>query len=603
MFLILFMLFIFWLVLSFSSLKASIIPNKNEERWSAFITFLFVFPPGGWILISLINNYKIDVFFEWIFKIILRDIIIVISFLTIKWIFNKIKELIKYIAKSISRYDEQWYWKKDWYNRLWWNRDWINKYTWTKYDEEWYNRQWWNRYKINKYTGNKFDAFWYDWEWFNKEWWFTFSYKVPEFPNYRYWTNKKTKTLFDEDWYDIKWYDENWFDKYWKHKDTKDYYNKEWYDKDGFNKKWWNKKWINKYTRKKYDKYWYNMRWEDREWFNRSWINDEWMDKRGFPHKNDYYTWKWLYEWWDNIFTWTKYDKNWLDYYWNPKETKKITKKFTNKDVSKNVKGSKIKEKIESLKICSIASWSNWNCYYIWTDDKAILIDDWISYKQLSLRMKEVNLDINSVKWIFISHEHVDHIKWLPIFYKNHPNIPIYFNEKAYRSVSYSNNPSAYRGWVVNLEERVVNLAWFKIYPFKKKHDASYPLSFRVEYNWISVWIFTDIWEHSTTFRNHFSKCNAVFLEANHDVTMLRNCSRPRDVIERIYETHFSNDNAYDMLNDYANPDLQVVILVHISEDNNSNRKIMEKFAKFEKKYKLEIASRYGVWKVYEIMN
>ena len=400
-------------------------------------------------------------------------------------------------------------------------------------------------------------------------------------------------------WFDRWWRDKDWYDRKW--------YNRKWYNRKWFDKYWFDVNWINKHTKTKYDKKGFDKDWFDKDWYDENWINREYFDRRWFWYKMLSFRRtrfsEFCYDRKENKYTWTMYDKNWLDYYWNPKETKKVIKKATNKTASKNVKSNKTKEKIESLKICSIASWSNWNCYYIWTDNNAILIDDWISYKQLLLRMKEVNLDINSVKWIFISHEHVDHIKWLPIFYKNHPNIPIYFNEKAYRSVNYSNNPSAYRRWVVDLEERVVNLDWFKIYPFKKKHDASYPLSFRVEYNWISVWIFTDIWEHSTTFRNHFSKCNAVFLEANHDVTMLRNCSRPRDVINRIYETHFSNDNAYDMLNDYANSNLQVVILVHISEDNNSNRKIMEKFAKFEKKYKLEIASRYGVWKVYEITN
>lgn len=533
-----------------------------------------------------------------------------------------------YIFSDVSRnkynfrwYDDLWYNKK-WYNISWYDMQWYNK---KGYDKDGFDKDWRNRYWINKITKTKYNKcwwskdgenektwtrYWLDWydidghdnEWFSRNWRYERHYW-----SYSYWTNKKTKTLFDERWYDMKWYDKNWFDRWWIHKDTKDYYDKNWLDKNGFNKKWRNKDKINKYTWTKYNKEWFDFYWYDKDWFDCNWLNEDWIDKRGFPHEEDYYTWGWMYEWWKNIYTNTKYDKNWLDYYWNHKETREGTKKSTTKTTNKNVRDSKskskTKENIESLKICSIASWSNWNCYYIWTDNESILIDDWISYKQLSLRMNESNLDMNSVKWIFISHEHVDHIRWLPIFYKNHPEVPIYFNEKAYRSVNYSNNPSAYRGWVVNLEEKVVNLWWFKIYPFKKKHDASYPLSFRVEYNWISVWIFTDIWEHSTTFRNHFSKCNAVFLEANHDVTMLRNCSRPRDVIERIYETHFSNDNAYDMLNDYANPNLQVVILAHISEDNNSNRKIMEKFAKFEKKYKLEIASRYGVWKVYNITN
>ena len=547
-----------------------------------------------------------------------------------------------------TRYNEAWY-DKNWFDKNWFDKNWLNWETWSKYDSRWYDKDWYNEKWYNRKWYNRY---WYDKNWFDTCWW------------NKKWINKKTGTEYDENWYDRywydwKWYDEEWYDRYWYNKKwyNSAWYDKNWYKKDWYNIRWRNKKWINKKTGTRFDKDWYDEYWNDKDWYKKDWYDIFWRNKKWINKKTrtkfdeDWYDRYWYDKDWYNE-DW--YDKNWFtreikeeiteldedlqdlllkwkeiwtilekdlinsidSMEWSLRKLEKFynlcdeleieviplkTKK--NKKIEKTKKEISWKWKSSSIKICSIASWSNWNCYYIGTDDKAILIDDWISYKQLSSRMQQANLNINSIKWIFISHEHTDHIKWLPVFYKNHPKVPIYFNENAYHSVNSSNDPGVYKRWVINLEDKMINLDWFKIYPFRKKHDASYPLSFRVEYDWISIWIFTDIWEHSTTFQNHFKKCNAVFLEANHDVTMLRNCSRPKDVIDRIYATHFSNDNAYDMLDNYANKDLQLVIFVHISKDNNTSEKILNKFSKFKNKYKIDIASRYSVWQVYTVTN
>ena len=50
------------------------------------------------------------------------------------------------------------------------------------------------------------------------------------------------------------------------------------------------------------------------------------------------------------------------------------------------------------LEICSIASGSNGNCYYIGNEKDAILIDAGISKKQILIRMKQRNLNPAKLK-------------------------------------------------------------------------------------------------------------------------------------------------------------------------------------------------------------
>ena len=67
-----------------------------------------------------------------------------------------------------------------------------------------------------------------------------------------------------------------------------------------------------------------------------------------------------------------------------------------------------------SLFITSLNSGSNGNCYYVGNDAEAVLIDCGISCREIEKRMKRLGLSVDTIKAIFVSHEHTDHIKGLP---------------------------------------------------------------------------------------------------------------------------------------------------------------------------------------------
>ena len=81
------------------------------------------------------------------------------------------------------------------------------------------------------------------------------------------------------------------------------------YDKDWFNKRGRSREFINKDTWTKYDKNWldydgYNVNWYDTGWYDKDWFDKDWYDKHWFNKE------------WINKRTQTPFDKNWYDMYW-----------------------------------------------------------------------------------------------------------------------------------------------------------------------------------------------------------------------------------------------------------------------------------------------
>ena len=64
-----------------------------------------------------------------------------------------------------------------------------------------------------------------------------------------------------------------------------------------------------------------------------------------------------------------------------------------------------------SLFVTSLNSGSNGNCYYIGNEREAILVDAGIPCREVEARMNRLGLSMQTIKGIFVSHEHKDHIK------------------------------------------------------------------------------------------------------------------------------------------------------------------------------------------------
>ncbi|MEO6540615.1 MAG: MBL fold metallo-hydrolase, partial [Ferruginibacter sp.] len=253
---------------------------------------------------------------------------------------------------------------------------------------------------------------------------------------------------------------------------------------------------------------------------------------------------------------------------------------------------------IMALFITSLNSGSNGNCYYIGNDTDAVLIDVGLSCRETEKRMHKLGLNMKTVKAIFVSHEHGDHIKGVSTV-ANKYNLPVYIT-----SGTAVNGPILIkhlsRTFIANESVAVGSL---KITPFVKCHDAVDPHSFIISYKGITVGVLTDIGNVCKEVIHYFKQCHAVFLEANYDEAMLENGRYPRHLKNRIRggHGHLSNKEALDLFITHRSPALSHLLLAHLSKENNSPELVEALFAQHAKGIHISVASRYHPSDVFTI--
>ena len=244
-----------------------------------------------------------------------------------------------------------------------------------------------------------------------------------------------------------------------------------------------------------------------------------------------------------------------------------------------------------SLFISSLNSGSNANCYFVGTSKEAVLIDAGLSCRETEKRMLQAGLSMDIVKAIFVSHEHGDHITGLAGLSKKY-QLPVYITQATLANCRIPIEPKLVRDFKKN---KPVKIGGLSVAPFRKSHDAADPHSFMVSGQGVNIGIITDIGHPCKQVIKYFSQCQAAFLEANYCADMLANGSYPYHLQKRISsdEGHLSNAQALDLFINYRSPDLRLLILSHLSKNNNKPELVDALFNQQAGDTKIVVASRY----------
>ncbi len=252
-----------------------------------------------------------------------------------------------------------------------------------------------------------------------------------------------------------------------------------------------------------------------------------------------------------------------------------------------------------ALNIASLNSGSNGNCYYVGSQDEAVLIDAGITCRETENRMERIGLSFEKVRAIFISHEHTDHTRGVEVISRRY-GIPVYLTANTLEHSKLNIEAGLIR--LLSPGEKV-SIGELVVHAFSKRHDAIEPLSFTVSGGRVIIGVLTDIGSACKNVVQNFKACNAVFLEANYDEIMLDEGSYPVFLKNRIKSDHghLSNLQALDLFTRHRHPNLSHLLLSHLSKDNNDPRRVLELFRKYAGNTKIEIASRFEESPVYTI--
>lgn len=221
-------------------------------------------------------------------------------------------------------------------------------------------------------------------------------------------------------------------------------------------------------------------------------------------------------------------------------------------------------------KICPLFSGSKGNSYYISSGGSGILIDAGRSAKQLENALLSNNIDIDSIRAIFVTHEHIDHIQGLRVFSSRH-KIKVYASVQTLGALE---RLGAVNEKVISepIDSRGVAIDNMLIKPFSTSHDCPGSVGYTVKLsNDVKIALATDTGIITDEMFDAISGSDAVIIESNHDVGMLMNGVYPYQLKRRILSSsgHLSNDDCSTLLPKLVESGAKRFILAHLSRENN----------------------------------
>lgn len=222
------------------------------------------------------------------------------------------------------------------------------------------------------------------------------------------------------------------------------------------------------------------------------------------------------------------------------------------------------------MRASSLASGSQGNSYVVETEDGLILVDLGISFRDLVCRLSYLKASPLKLKALFITHEHLDHIRGVVQFLK-HTSCPLYITKKTMERARLDEKKWSDRIHLIERED-VVEFGSTVVQALPKCHDAAEPLFFNLFHRGCQATVLTDTGVPDAAMAVSISRADLLFLESNHDVEMLKRGPYPEHLKKRILSPygHLSNQQASSLVAMNASERLRWLFLSHISEHNNT---------------------------------
>ena len=253
------------------------------------------------------------------------------------------------------------------------------------------------------------------------------------------------------------------------------------------------------------------------------------------------------------------------------------------------------------FRFCSLFSGSSGNCLFVQSDTTKILIDCGESAKKIVTALSQIDINIEDINGLLITHEHSDHVKSLGTLSKKY-NLPIYINKETFEALSEQKD---------KIKPENINYFDFKknffvgdleIHPFSTPHDAANSCGFNIFRGKDKMSIATDLGHVTPEILSTLEQSKFILLESNYDPNTLKCSSYPYPLKERIAGPygHLSNETAGKTISYLMNHGLETAMLGHLSKENNfpelAYKTVMEEImynTKSENTINLSVATRF----------
>lgn len=217
---------------------------------------------------------------------------------------------------------------------------------------------------------------------------------------------------------------------------------------------------------------------------------------------------------------------------------------------------------------CPLASGSKGNAIFLGSKRTRILIDAGLSGAAVEKRLSEIDIDLKTIAAILITHEHTDHIQGLGILGEK-LKIPVFANAETAKGIcSALKIRPRFKIFTTGESFEFEDL---EIHPFSIPHDTLDPVGFTIQIESKKLGFCTDLGYVTSLVKKQLEICDYLYLEANHQPSMVHACSRPAIYKQRVLgkQGHLSNENCASLLSSVFHPGLKHVHLAHLSSECN----------------------------------
>jgi len=220
-----------------------------------------------------------------------------------------------------------------------------------------------------------------------------------------------------------------------------------------------------------------------------------------------------------------------------------------------------------TIRFASLGSGSKGNGTLIESGDTCLLVDCGFSVRETEKRLARLGRTGQDLSAILVTHEHSDHGRGAAALARKY-GLSVYLTAGTLRGL-HRDAPAVPK---IICGEQEFEVGAISVTPVTVPHDAREPVQFHFTAAGRRVGVLTDLGCITPHVVNSFNGCDGLLLEANHDTAMLDKGPYPAALKRRVGGDwgHLNNDQAVQFLRAVERHCLQILVLGHISLQNNA---------------------------------
>lgn len=224
------------------------------------------------------------------------------------------------------------------------------------------------------------------------------------------------------------------------------------------------------------------------------------------------------------------------------------------------------------MRFASLGSGSKGNATLIEWRNTCVMVDCGFSIRDTSARLAKLGKTPEDLNGILVTHEHSDHWKGVvPLASKF--SIKVYLTAGCLKSRD--TDPEKADFQIID-SHTPFQIGDLQVTPVPVPHDAREPVQYLFNSDNHQLGVLTDIGSLTPHVESQYGNCDALLVEANHDLDMLATGPYPAFLKDRVAGPwgHLNNDQTAALIAKVEQQRLQHLVIGHISDKNNSLDKV-----------------------------